>query len=180
MHHDDTHHRTDDDRRGPRGRGRGRGRGPGPRGRGGRMRRGDIRTAVLAVLADGEAHGYQVMQALESRTEGAWRPSPGSIYPTLQLLEDTGLATATTVDDKRVYGITDEGRDELARRVDEAGGLPWERGSRSSGGGSLRRSLSQLHAAARQVDVEGDPAQLERATAILDDARKKLYGLLAE
>ena len=63
--------------------------------RGGRMRRGDIRTAVLAILAEGPGHGYEVMQRLEEKTNGGWRPSPGSVYPTLQLLEDEGLARST-------------------------------------------------------------------------------------
>jgi DNA-binding PadR family transcriptional regulator len=141
------------------------------------MRRGDIRTAVLAVLADDDAHGYQVIQTLEARSEGAWRPSPGSIYPLLQLLADSGLATVTEDDGKRVFAITEAGRAELADRVAEAGALPWERGEE---GGGLRSAVMQLHAAARQVGAEGDAAQVERAVTIVNDARKALYGLLAE
>ena len=79
--------------------------------RGGRMRRGDIRTAVLAVLAEEPGHGYDVIQRLEEKTAGAWRPSPGSVYPTLQLLEDEGLVRSVERDSKRVYEITDLGRD---------------------------------------------------------------------
>src|SRR5437763_15200689 len=86
-----------------------------------RMRRGDIRTAVLAVLSEGPGHGYDVMQRLEDKTEGAWRPSPGSVYPTLQLLADEGLARSVERDGKRVYELTDACRAETQRRIEEAG-----------------------------------------------------------
>src|SRR5471030_2328491 len=99
--------------------------------RGGRMRRGDIRTAVLAILAEEPGHGYDVIQRLEEKTEGAWRPSPGSVYPTLQLLEDEGLARSGEHEGKRVYELTDVGRTESARRIEEAGGTPWEIAGRS-------------------------------------------------
>src|SRR5690349_8967902 len=105
---------------------RGGGRRGGRAGRGGRMRRGDIRTALLAVLAEGPGHGYDLMQALEDKTEGTWRPSPGSVYPTLQLLEDEGLVTSSERDGKRVFEITPDGRAEANRRIEEAGGTPWE------------------------------------------------------
>src|SRR6202142_2682526 len=94
--------------------------------RGGRMRRGDIRTAVLAVLAEEPGHGYDVIQRLEEKTSGAWRPGPGSGYPTLQLLEDEGLVRSTERDSKRVYEITEPGRAEATRRIEEAGGTPWD------------------------------------------------------
>src|SRR6185437_11176077 len=102
--------------------------------RGGRMRRGDIRTALLAILAEEPGHGYDVIQRLEEKTSGAWRPSPGSVYPTLQLLEDEGLLRSGERDGKRVYEITDAGRAESARRVDEAGGTPWEIAGRANNG----------------------------------------------
>src|SRR5215210_2526495 len=105
---------------GERGGGRGRHRGGGRDGRwdgsGPRMRRGDIRTAILAVLTEGPGHGYDVMQNLEDKTGGAWRPSPGSVYPTLQLLEDEGLVRSTERDGKRVFEITEPGRTESVER----------------------------------------------------------------
>src|SRR3954471_15574555 len=85
---------------------------PPPFRRGGRMRRGDIRTAILAVLAEEPGHGYEVMQRLEERTEGAWRPSPGSVSPTLQLLEDEGLLRSAEREGKKVYEITEAGQTE--------------------------------------------------------------------
>jgi DNA-binding PadR family transcriptional regulator len=140
------------------------------------MRRGDIRTAVLAILAEQPRHGYEVIQALEDKTGGAWRPSAGSIYPTLQLLEDEGLARSSERDGKRVYELTDEGRAEAAKRVQEAGGL-W---SSAESGGGLRGALMQLHVAARQVGAAGTDAQVAQAVQIVTDARKQLYRLLAD
>jgi DNA-binding PadR family transcriptional regulator len=142
-----------------------------------RMRRGDIRTAVLAILDEQPRHGYEVIQALEDKTGGAWRPSAGSIYPMLQLLEDEGLARSSERDGKRVYELTDAGRAEAHARVEEAGGPPW---SGAEGGGSLRGALMQLHVAARQVGAAGNKDQVERAVQIVTDARKQLYRLLAE
>src|SRR6187549_3195421 len=108
----------DDRRHRGRGRHRGEGRWGGPP----RMRRGEIRTVLLGALTDGPGHGYDVMQRLEEKTGGAWRPSPGSVYPTLQLLEDEGLVRSTERDGKRVYEITDAGRAEAQRRAEAAGG----------------------------------------------------------
>ncbi len=153
--------------------GRGRGEPGGPR----RRRRGDIRTAVLAVLAEQPGHGYEVMQTLEQRTGGAWRPSPGSVYPTLQLLEDEGLVRVEVRDGRKVYELTDTGRTEAAERAEQAGGPPWNTEGRDPG---LRRELMQLADAARQVARAGDDDRRERAAGILKEARRQLYLLLAE
>jgi DNA-binding PadR family transcriptional regulator len=165
-HHDHARH--------DRHEGRGRGGEPGgPR----RRRRGDIRTAVLAVLAEQPGHGYEVMQTLEQRTGGAWRPSPGSVYPTLQLLEDEGLVRVEVRDGRKVYELTDTGRTEAAERAEQAGGPPWNTEGRDPG---LRRELMQLADAARQVARAGDDDRRERAAGILKEARRQLYLLLAE
>src|SRR4051794_41451817 len=156
----------------PRGRGR-RFEGDGPPGpRRGRMRRGDIRTAVLAVLAEGPGHGYEVMQRLEAKSEGAWRPSPGSVYPTLQLLEDEGLVRSTEQDGKRVYEITAAGRTEAQTRMDEAGGAPWETRRGGAGHRALRDELAPLALAMKQVAISGRPDPLEKALPNLKDARQ--------
>jgi DNA-binding PadR family transcriptional regulator len=149
--------------------------------RDGRRRRGDIRTALLAVLAEGPGHGYELIQRIEDKSEGAWRPSPGSVYPSLQLLEDEGLVQASERDSKRVYEITDAGRAEAEARIEAAGGAPWSAGAGAgSGPGQLFMTMRQLHLAARQVAVAGRPEQVERAVQIIDDARKQLYRLLIE
>lgn len=159
----------------------GRGRHGGSRGRGPRTRRGDIRIALLAALGDGPAHGYELIQRLAARTGGRWKPSPGSVYPTLQMMEDGGLVSSAQQGDKKVYAITEAGRAELDTRVSEAGGaLPWLDGEAASGHGDLRKAVAQLVMAARQVGVGGDETQAAEAARIIDEARRKLYQLLAD
>jgi len=149
--------------------------------RGGRMRRGDIRTAVLAILAEEPGHGYDVIQRLEEKTSGAWRPSPGSVYPTLQLLEDEGLARSAERNDKRVYEITEQGREEATRRIEAAGGTPWDLAGRDDDRiGELRGAIRQLLIAAKQVGVSNDRENFDRTIEILKRARKEIYTMLAE
>jgi len=149
--------------------------------RGGRMRRGDIRTALLAILAEESGHGYDVIQRLEEKTSGAWRPSPGSVYPTLQLLEDEGLAQSGEHDGKRVYEITERGREEATRRIEEAGGTPWEiAGRNDTRVGEFRNAVRQLLVASKQVSASGNQEQVERMLEILKRARKEIYTMLAE
>jgi DNA-binding PadR family transcriptional regulator len=136
-----------------------------------------VRTAVLAVLADQDAHGYQIIQEIGARTDGAWTPSPGSVYPLLQQLEDEGLVVAREADGKRVFSITDAGRTEAAERAEAAGRSPFDL---DDTGGDLRQEAFLLMAAARQVGTAGTEAQRKQAEAVLADARKALYRLLAE
>ena len=162
-----------------------RGFGPGPDGppwaRGGRTRRGDIRTALLMALSDGPGHGYELIQRLEMRSGGRWRPSPGSVYPTLQLLEDEGLAEAAEQDGKRVYSITDAGREESARRTQRPDGSPWAfRGEDAGEHSLLREAFGQMAMAFKQIAATGKVEQVTAATEVLNEARRKLYQLLAE
>jgi DNA-binding PadR family transcriptional regulator len=143
------------------------------------MRRGDIRTALLVVLEDGPGHGYDLIQRLEEKSDGAWRPSPGSVYPTLQMLEDEGLVRSTERDGKRTFELTEAGTAEATERVAEAGGTPWELVGRG-GHGELRASMGQLAMAMKQVAVAGSEDQRTRALEILKDARKRIYAILAE
>jgi DNA-binding PadR family transcriptional regulator len=143
------------------------------------MRRGDTRTALLAALAEAPGHGYELIQRIEEKSDGAWRPSPGSVYPTLQLLEDEGLVRATERDGKRTFEVTEEGRAEAERRIEAAGGPPWAAPS-GSGRGVLREAMGLLALAIKQVAIAGDTAQIEKAAAIISDARKRIYQLLGE
>ena len=152
----------------------------GHRGGRGRMRRGDTRFALLSALTEGPGHGYELIQRLEERTGGRWKPSPGSVYPTLQLLEETGLVRSEQRDDKRVYEITEAGQAALAERTDEPGGAPWMAGQDAGAHGSLRAAAMQLMLASKQVGMQGDPKLVEQAAAIVNDARRKLYQLLAD
>jgi DNA-binding PadR family transcriptional regulator len=135
---------------------------------------------VLAVLADGPAHGYEVIRRLEERSGGLWRPSPGSVYPMLQLFEDEGLAKAGEADGRRTYELTDAGRAEAERH--SAAGMPsWASDDPAAQGQvALREAVGQLHVAARQVASAGSPEQIERATAAVRQARQALYTILAE
>jgi DNA-binding PadR family transcriptional regulator len=147
-----------------------------------RLRRGDVRRAVLVALEAGPAHGYEIMRRLEERTGGAWRPSPGSIYPTLQMLEDEGLVKGEDRDGSRVYELTDAGRQERERAVGETppGGAPWDRDDEDFRLHTLRDSLGQVLMASKQVAQAGAPGQVDRAIEILQRARKELYQTLAE
>ena len=146
-------------------------------GGGPRARRGDVRTGVLQVLSEQPLHGYDVIRALEERSGGRWRPSPGSVYPTLQMLEDADLVKSEGRDGKKIYEITDAGREELASRQD--GREPWET-EQEDPFHELKGAAFQLGAAAVQVAKAGSADQVARTKQILDEARKKIYGILAE
>lgn len=144
------------------------------------MRRGDVRHALLIALLDQPAHGYELIQAIEQKAEGRWRPSPGAVYPALQLLEDQELISATERDGKRVFQLTDAGRAEAEERL-ATHGSPWEGGRAEHGEhGELRVAVRDLHMAAKQVGMTGSPEQVAAAVTIVTDARKALYRLLAE
>jgi DNA-binding MarR family transcriptional regulator len=151
--------------------------GPGPffRGRA-RVSRGEVRLAILALLAEEPKHGYQIIQDLAERTGGVWRPSPGSVYPTLQLLEDEGLVRAVETDGKKTYHLTEAGR-QASSSMESA---PWEDLGVDAAHVALRDLAFGVGAAVMQVAHAGTPDQVEKARQILADARKRLYGLLAE
>ena len=150
-------------------------------GRGQRAARGDVRAGILVLLAEGPMHGYQIIQELSSRSGGSWRPSPGSVYPTLQQLEDEGLITGQEADGRRTYQLTEAGRQEVAARP-EGRAAPWE----DLGAGSdpahieLREAAMALAAAVRQVVHTGTTAQLAMTKDRLVEARRALYQILAE
>jgi len=169
----------------PRGRGRGhiddaiRGHREHRRHGGGRAPRGDVRTAVLLLLEEQPMHGYQLMRAIAERTGGAWTPSPGAVYPTINQLEDEGLVAVTADAGRKLVRLTDAGREQLAEQR-EAWGDPFAGFDPAGSGGDLRGPLHQLHEAARQVARAGSDAQRVAAAKILADARRDLYLLLAE
>jgi DNA-binding PadR family transcriptional regulator len=159
--------------------GRGFGRGPFGGGdwsefRGRRARRGDIKFLILDVLAAGPRHGYDVIVALEERSGGRYRPSPGSVYPTLALLEDGGFVTSETVDGKRVFTIAEAGRELLASK-------PASEPDDEDEGGSvdLRGSVFKLGAAVMQAARTTDGDTQAKVRAVLDRARREVYALLA-
>ncbi len=153
----------------------------GPRGRGRRTARGDIRAAVLALVAEQPRHGYEIIQEIAERSSGAWRPSPGSVYPTLSQLEDEGLVRVEQADGRRVVHLTEEGTRYVEEHRAELDAV-WESVGRDvdNDASALAEQLGQLHAAAHQVISAGTPAQITAATEALTEARKTIYRLLAE
>jgi DNA-binding PadR family transcriptional regulator len=153
--------------------------GPHRRGRG-RARRGDVRLALLRLLAEEPRNGYQLMQAIEERSHGFWRPSPGSVYPTLSQLEDEGLIRSVDSEGTRRFEITDAGREHLDSRAGEP--APWEPASEDAENPltELAPLVIQIGKATFQVASVGDRAQREQAQALLADTRRALYRILAE
>ncbi len=150
------------------------------RGRGGaRARRGDVRAAVLALLADRPMHGYEMIREIEERSEGAWTPSAGSIYPMLQLLEDEGLIRGEESDGKRRFTLTDAGRAEHEEKSGDV--APWDavRAGVPSGHLQLRSSIGQLIAAVK-ASADGTDEQQKQVRELLDETRRKIYAILAE
>ena len=153
------------------------GRGYGGGGRG-RRRRGEIRTALLRLLAEEPRNGYQLMQAIEEKSGGRWRPSPGSIYPTLAQLEDEGLIRATESEGGKLFELTDQGREHVEAHHGHA--APWEDSDEPEAVGDLRTQVKQLHIAAMQVAHAGGEDQIGRAAKAVAEARRAIYGILAE
>src|SRR6266540_4838683 len=155
--------------------------GPPPRWRGPKARRGDVRAAILAVLAEQPMNGYQIIQEIAERSGGVWKPSPGSIYPTLQQLEDEGLVTADAEVGRRTFTLTDEGRTYVAEHADEVS-APWEAMSTPTEDdeNGLKPLLGQVATAMWQILAGGTPEQQARAREALMDLRRTLYGILAE
>lgn len=162
-----------------------RGRRPGPgwgvpfAGRGQpRVRRGEVQAAVLALLAQEDMHGYQIIQELAGRSGGFWRPGAGSIYPTLRQLEEQGLIHSRDEGSKRVFSITEYGR----RAVQESGDSePWKQFADAEGARArLRQATETLLSALSQLEAAGSDAQAEQAIAVVNAARKSIYLMLAE
>ena len=146
---------------------------------GARARRGDIRSAVLRLLAEQPMHGYQMIQELSARSGGAWSPSAGSVYPTLQLLADEGLISAEETAGKKVFSLTDAGKAVVAESAGQP--APWEEAAQADTGvGDYREAVGKFMAAVFQVGKNGTRAQTDAALEVLNDARKKLYEILAE
>ena len=145
-----------------------------------RMGRGDVRAAVLALLAEKPMHGYQIIHEIEERSGGAWKPSPGSVYPTLQLLADEGIISSEESNGRKTYSLTDEGRLIADAAADQP--APWEAQTTQDSGRAtaLPKAGIDLAQAAAQVGRSGNPEQVKQAIAVLDEARRKLYTILAQ
>jgi DNA-binding PadR family transcriptional regulator len=146
----------------------------------GRARRGDVRTAVLLLLAEEPRNGYAIMQELEERSGGTWRPSAGSIYPALQLLEDEGLIRSEQVDGRRLLHLTEAGRRLVEQRPADQR-APWDElaGDVSDDARAIMKVAKEVMIAAAQVMQTGSEAQRAQARRLLVGLRRDLYGILA-
>jgi DNA-binding PadR family transcriptional regulator len=155
-------------------------RGPGGFSRGPRARRGDVRAALLILLAEEPRNGYQLMQEIERRSGGLWRPSPGSVYPALAQLEDEGLVRIEERDGRRTYVLTDAGRASVDERRHDLG-APWEEMSESvdDAAASVFKELRLVGMAAAQIAHVGTERQIAEARTALANVRRSLYALLA-
>ena len=144
-----------------------------------RAGKGEVRAAVLALLAERPMHGYQIIREIEERSGGSWKPSAGSVYPTLQLLADEGVIRAEEANGRKIYSLTEAGREEAAGG---ASSNPWSAGGPQSGTGfaSLPRAGVELAQATAQVGRTGTPEQVKQAVAVLDEARRRMYSILAQ
>jgi DNA-binding PadR family transcriptional regulator len=153
--------------------------------RGPRARRGDVRAAILSLLAEQPRNGYQIMRELAERSQGTWRPSPGSVYPQLQQLEDEGLVrqeASGVAPGGRVFALTDAGRTYVEKHREELAAA-WENTVPGETEGTIIVVMSQLRhiaTAATQLVHSGQPAQIAEAQRILATARRALYNLLAD
>lgn len=161
--------------------------------RGPRVRRGDVRSAILDVLAgDGDSpegeslNGYQVITQIAERSQGAWKPSPGSVYPTINQLEDEGLVEADESSGRRTMRLTEAGRQYVADHREELDGV-WqpfseERGRRREAPdyAQLKPELGQMMSAVWQIATQGSDQQRAEAIDVLVETRRQLYGILAE
>jgi DNA-binding PadR family transcriptional regulator len=149
------------------------------RGGRGRGRRGDVRAAILVLLVERPMHGYEMIQQIAERSNGIWKPSPGSVYPTLQLLDDEGLIKTTETDgSKKLFELTDDGR-AAAEKVETP---PWDEIAEGADPGhiNLRAAIGQLFGAVAQSAHTATAEQQQRIVEILNNARREVYGILGE
>ena len=153
----------------------------GPRGRGRKARRGDIRTAALLLLAEEPRNGYQIMQEVEERSDGVWRPSPGSVYPALAQLEDEGLIRSQESESRKLFALTDAGQ-KVVRERDADAPAPWEQMSSDISDQTIElgKLLREVAAACAQVMRTASEAQRTKAAEVLSTARRELYRILAD
>ena len=146
-----------------------------------KARRGDIRTAALLLLAEEPRNGYQIMQEVEERSDGVWRPSPGSVYPALPQLEDEGLIRSEEIDGRKLFALTDAGRALVEERGEEKP-APWEQmsGDVSDEAFELGKLMREVAFAFVQVMRTGSEAQMAEARKVLVAARRDLYRILAD
>lgn len=145
-----------------------------------RARKGDVRIAILALLREAPASGYGLIKAIAEKTEHAWRPSPGSIYPTLQQLVDEGLVTQPSGSGKGEYELTDEGRAYVAEHQEEVDGVFAQPAGAPGPDREFMQSIGRLFDAVKQFPRSATPEQRKAAAEKMDELRRELYRILAD
>lgn len=159
----------------------GRGFGPGgPGGRGGRVRKGNVRSALLSLLSQQSYNGYGMIRAIAIHTDGAWRPSPGSVYPTLAALQAEGLIESSEEGKRTEFSLTGAGRAYVSENADEMAQVWADVNEEAGAGTELRSSMQKLGGAVQQISLAGTEEQIKSATGALDAARRTIYQLLAD
>jgi DNA-binding PadR family transcriptional regulator len=143
-----------------------------------RTPRGDMKYILLELLAEQPRHGYELIKELEARYGGFWKPSPGSVYPTLQLLEEGGYLSSEQIEGKKVYTITESGRQLLAEIGDRRPGM--ERGQKPQQLIELKEAMTDLGAAVMQVARSGNSDKVSRVREILSRVKREIYTILSE
>jgi DNA-binding PadR family transcriptional regulator len=153
---------------------------PGPA-RGPKAGRGDVRAAILALLREGPRNGYQIMSEIEERSGGAWRPSPGAVYPALSQLADEGLIVGEESGGRRTFSLTDAGREYVEQHPDRARGA-WESATQQEAWQvpGLFAEAARLGGGIVQIAHAGTPEQVQAAERLLEQTRRELYRILAE
>src|SRR6516165_601674 len=160
---------------------------PGPPGpppefaRGPKASRGDVRAAILALLQEGPRNGYQIMSDIEERSGGAWRPSPGAVYPALSQLADEGLIVGDESGGRRTFRLTDAGREYVEQNPEMARGA-WESAAQQEDWQvpGLFAEAARLGGGIVQIAHAGNPDQVRAAERLLERTRRELYRILAE
>ena len=155
--------------------GRGGGCGPGFKAEFMRMRRGDIKYHLLEILKETPRHGYEIISELEKQS-GGYRPSPGWVYPTLQMLEERGYLTSEQTEGKKVYTITDDGLKLLEERGENRFGFPPKMARMVE----TKKSMMKLGAAVMDGARNSDEETVKRINEIIEKARKDVYSILAD
>lgn len=152
---------------------------PGPRGP--KASRGDVRSAILALLREGPRTGYQIMSDIEERSSGAWRPSPGAVYPALSQLADEGLIVGEETGGRRSFRLTEAGREYVEQNPEAARGA-WESQAQQDAWElpGLFAEAARLGSGIVQIAHAGTPAQVQAAERLLEQTRRRLYQILAE
>jgi DNA-binding PadR family transcriptional regulator len=156
---------------------------PGPPGpaRGPKAGRGDVRAAILALLREGPRNGYQIMSEIDERTGGAWRPSPGAVYPALSQLADEGLIAGEESGGRRTFSLTEAGREYVEQNPEMARGA-WESAAQQEAWQvpGLLTEAARLGGGIVQIAHAGTPEQVRAAERLLERTRRELYRILAD